>query len=55
MKSDRNANVALHKGKSRARIDPVVATAMALSRAKLGEKPKSAWADPDADISIFYA
>ena len=49
VRSDRTGNDAFHKGHSRARIDPVVATAMALARAR---RPVvlSAWEDPSVTI-----
>lgn len=53
--TDRAGNRMFHKGKSRDRIDGAVACAMAVGRASQGERPKSAWADPDIDISLLYA
>lgn len=54
VQSDRNANVAFHKGASRARIDPVIATAMALARAK-APVVLDAWSDPLAEIDDFIS
>ncbi len=53
VRSDRNDNVALHKGHSRARIDAVVATAMALARAKGPAPQRSVFEDPDLDPSYL--
>ncbi len=49
--SNRTDNTALHKGKSRARIDPVVATAMALARANMPPAAPSIYENPDFNPS----
>lgn len=53
--SDRNENVALHKGKSRGRIDATVATAMAIAGASQGETFGSMYDDPAFSLEDWSA
>ncbi|WP_152047188.1 terminase large subunit [Aureimonas psammosilenae] len=52
---DRNDNIAMHKGKSKKRIDGAVAAAMAVARAAANEVTSNPLNSPDCDPASWFA